>query len=116
MSTWLICGGRDFADKDLFDDTMIAQFRARGLPSKIVHGGAKGADTMAGSLAHTMSITAVAVLPDWTRGKIAGPLRNQRMLDEHKPDLVIAFPGGRGTSDMVGRAMAAGVEIIQAKR
>jgi len=34
-------------------------------------------------------------------GKKAGPLRNQRMLDEGKPDLVVAFPGGGGTKDMV---------------
>lgn len=46
-----------------------------------------------------------------TNGKAAGPIRNQRMLDEGKPDLVVAFPGGRGTADMVRRAKAAGVPV-----
>jgi hypothetical protein len=35
-------------------------------------------------------------------GKKAGPLRNQRMLDEGKPDLVVAFPGGGGTKTWSG--------------
>jgi len=57
---------------------------------------------------------AVQVFPaDWeTHGKAAGPIRNQRMLDEGRPDLVVAFPGGRGTSDMVARAKRAGVEVM----
>ena len=34
-------------------------------------------------------------------GNAAGPIRNQRMLDHGKPDIVVAFPGGSGTADMV---------------
>jgi hypothetical protein len=36
-----------------------------------------------------------------------------QMLDEGKPDLVIAFPGGGGTADMMRRARAAGVEVLE---
>ena len=49
-------------------------------------------------------------------GKKAGPLRNQRMLDEGKPDLVVAFPGGGGTKDTVRRAVQAGVIIHDVNR
>jgi predicted solute-binding protein len=53
---------------------------------------------------------------DWARlGRKAGPIRNQRMLDEAKPDVVIAFPGGRGTADMLRRTRQAGVEVIEVK-
>jgi hypothetical protein len=53
-------------------------------------------------------------MADWDGlGRKAGPIRNQRMLDEGKPDLVIAFPGGRGTADMVRRAREAGVEVVE---
>jgi hypothetical protein len=38
------------------------------------------------------------------------------MLDEGKPDLVIGFPGGTGTADMLSRAEIAGVKIIEVKR
>ena len=48
---------------------------------------------------------------DWKKyGKKAGPLRNQQMLEEGKPDLVVAFPGGNGTADMVRRAKKANIE------
>jgi UDP-N-acetylmuramoylalanine-D-glutamate ligase len=51
---------------------------------------------------------------DWdTHGKAAGPIRNKRMLDEGKPDLVVAFPGGRGTANMISQARKAGVEVIE---
>jgi len=50
---------------------------------------------------------------DWKLGKKAGPLRNQRMIDEGRPDLVVAFPGGKGTADMVRRAEAAGVKVLK---
>lgn len=40
-------------------------------------------------------------------------MRNQRMLDIGEPDVVVAFPGGSGTADMVDRARRAGVEVIE---
>ena len=47
------------------------------------------------------------------RAALEAFLRNQRMLDEGKPDLVVAFPGGRDTADMVRRARSAGVEVVE---
>jgi hypothetical protein len=38
------------------------------------------------------------------------------MLDEGKPDLVVAFSGGGGTKDMVRRAVQAGVIIHEVNR
>jgi hypothetical protein len=35
------------------------------------------------------------------------------MIDQGRPDLVVAFPGGRGTADMVRRARAAGISVIE---
>lgn len=50
---------------------------------------------------------------EWrTIGKRAGPLRNQRMLDERRPGWCIHFPGGRGTADMVERARKFGCEMV----
>lgn len=44
----------------------------------------------------------------------AGPMRNQRQLDEHMPvDEVVAAPGNAGTEDMVKRARKAGVRIVE---
>jgi UDP-N-acetylmuramoylalanine-D-glutamate ligase len=40
-------------------------------------------------------------------------MRNKWMLTDGKPDLVIAFPGGRGTASMVNLARAAGVPVTE---
>ena len=41
----------------------------------------------------------------WTKyGKSAGPIRNAEMLRFGKPQLVVAFPGGDGTENMIGQA------------
>jgi hypothetical protein len=36
------------------------------------------------------------------------------LLDEGRPGGVVAFPGGRGITDMMTRARLAGVEVIEA--
>ena len=53
---------------------------------------------------------------DWSEyGKAAGAIRNQQMLDEGTPDLVVAFPGGNGTLDMVRRSQRAGIKVLRTK-
>lgn len=76
----------------------------------IVHGGAPGADCTAGLWVVQKTehpwVTTEVHWADWRKhGKAAGPIRNQAMLDS-KPDLCIAFPGGRGTNDMVSRCLS----------
>ena len=38
------------------------------------------------------------------------------MIDEGKPDVVIFFPGGSGTADMIAKADKAGIEIIDGEK
>jgi hypothetical protein len=103
--TWLICGGRNFADQIMFDDVMVRLVGMFGCPTKVVEGGAGGADAMGREWAARMGIESVTVKADWERyGKAAGPFRNEDMLTKHRPKRVIALPGGRGTADMVQRA------------
>jgi len=79
--------------------------KTRGCPAKVVHGAARGADALADAWGYTMAVPVERVPADWkANGRAAGPIRNQKMLDEHKPTVVIAFPGGRGTADMVARS------------
>jgi hypothetical protein len=61
-----------------------------------------------------LGIPVQPVPADWTTyGRAAGPIRNQRMLNEYHPNLVLAFPDpeSRGTWDMVRRAEKANVEV-----
>jgi hypothetical protein len=79
----------------------------------VIAGGARGADTIAAEWAEHRGIPAEVYMADWERlGRKAGPIRNQRMLDDGGPNLVVAFPGGTGTAGMTGIAHKAGVEVI----
>lgn len=109
-----MCGGRDYQDREYLHDVMTYIEHRHGHIGKMTTGGAAGADTLAHEWAvSTKRILAVVMRADWKKyGKRAGPLRNQKMI-ETMPDLVVAFPGGRGTADMIRRADEAGVEVMR---
>jgi len=110
----LIAGGRAYQDRDLLEHTLDHLHVARGPFTQVIHGGARGADRLAGEWATRRHIAIRQFPAQWNKnGRAAGPIGNQQMLDEGKPDLVIAFPGGRGTADMVRRAHAADVEVVE---
>ena len=106
----LVCGGRDFSDYAMMG-RILARYQDR--IGVIIHGAARGADQLAWRWAVATGIPHEPFPADWNEhGKAAGPIRNQQMLDEGKPDLVIAFPGGKGTNDMVRRAIDSGVTVV----
>ncbi len=108
----LVCGGRTFNDKELLFtvlDTLTI--------TRLIHGGARGADALTGRYARARGIPYDVFEADWHRhGRASGPIRNQRMLDEAHPNLVIAFPGGRGTNDMIRRALKAKITVRSIER
>jgi len=110
----LVCGGRDYRNRDFIHNTLVALDAERGPIACVIHGAATGADDEAMIWAQMMGrVKHAPFAAEWERyGKAAGPIRNQRMLDQGKPDLILAFPGGKGTADMIRRAKAAGIEII----
>lgn len=105
----LMCGGRDYTDAA----TVSRAFDVLK-PSVVIHGDARGADTLADEEAKRRGIDRIRFPANWKRDKkAAGPIRNQRMIDEGKPDAVCAFPGGNGTADMIRRAKAAGLKVYR---
>lgn len=116
----LVCGGRDYKDEEWFDYVM--QMFDIWLPKSITtiiegrcHKG--GADLLAQKWSNKVLKKDSEGYPaDWTKyKKPAGFIRNQQMLDEGKPDIVLAFPGGPGTEDMVKRAKKANIPVFRAK-
>jgi predicted Rossmann-fold nucleotide-binding protein len=108
----LVCGGRDYAAYARLCSTLDRLLVNRLPEVVIIHGGASGADSLAGRYAAERGLTCEVFEADWkTHGRAAGPIRNARMLAEGKPDTVVAFPGGRGTANMVALARAAGVTV-----
>lgn len=109
----LVCGGRDYDDREAVDQTLDRLHAERGIAC-IIAGAARGADTLAAAWATDRGIALLEFPADWkTQGRAAGPIRNQRMLEEGAPSYVVAFPGGRGTADMVRRAEGAGLTVLK---
>lgn len=108
----LVCGGRDFTDRALLEEVLDRLHRARVLTA-LIEGDARGADRMAGAWAEAQGIAHEVFKADWDGlGAKAGPIRNRQMLEEGRPDLVVAFPGRSGTDHMKRIAQAAGIEVI----
>jgi hypothetical protein len=108
MTRALVCGGRDYNDAD-----RVWQVLARVSPTVVIEGCAAGADRLAEGWAKLAGVTLIHFPADWRKhGKAAGPIRNKQMLGAF-PDVVVAFPGGRGTENMVAQAIAAGVQVIK---
>lgn len=114
----LVCGGRLYGIGDvrkrLHQFHVLSALHEKHWFTAIIEGGAPGADAGAAAFGKQRDIPVLTFKADWDRrGAAAGPLRNQRMIDEGKPNLVVAFPGGRGTADMIRRAEEAGVRVIR---
>ena len=104
----LVCGGRHY---DSYQElkSLIDGFKNIEI---IIHGGAKGADKLVGKIAREKGIEEIEFPANWEEyGRAAGPIRNKQMLDEGKPDAILAVKGGRGTENMINQALKAGVEV-----
>lgn len=111
----LVTGGRDYRDRGAVYKALDSQERECTRPScmVLITGGAGGADSLAADWAHANGVHLVEMHALWdVYGTAAGPVRNTAML-LLLPDVVLAFPGGKGTADMVRRAKDAGVRVIE---
>ena len=100
----LICGDRNWTDREKIKRRIIQLCLPPG--STIIHGGARGADVIAGEIGKSMGFEVIEFRADWEKyGKAAGPIRNKQMLDKGKPDLVIGFHSdifkSKGTKNML---------------
>lgn len=78
----------------------------------IVTGGAKGVDEEAERFGQRYNLDVIVFEPDWDKhGKSAGPIRNQKIVDE--VEQIFAFWDGEsnGTKDVIKKAMDAGVPV-----
>jgi hypothetical protein len=111
----LVCGGRLYNDIETLDRA-LGELHAKSPIDVVIHGAAAGADTLAGAWAKRHGIPTQEFRADWIKHRrSAGPIRNRDMLEIGKPDLVVAFPGERGTRNMMEQARVAGVPVAEIK-
>lgn len=107
----LVCGDRNWSDKAL-----IRGYLAGMKIDVVIEGEARGADRFGFLVARELRIDVLPFPAKWDEyGRAAGVIRNQQMLDEGKPTLVLAFHdniySSKGTKDMVKRANKANIPV-----
>lgn len=101
-----VTGGRDYEGNV---EEILAQLDI----DLLIHGGASGADKLAEAYCEANGIKTSCFKPNWKLyGRAAGPKRNAEMVAA-KPDLCVAFPGGKGTANMIKLCNKAGVKVWQ---
>jgi hypothetical protein len=114
----LVCGGRDF-ENWWHVEGMLDLINGMYGPITLVITGAccdkdgnpRGADWWAERWARKRAVRYVGYPANFQKyGKPAGPMRNGFMFGEQVPSIVIAFPGGRGTANMLRVAEDNGLE------
>jgi hypothetical protein len=107
----LVTGDRNWTDKEV-----IRREMSQLEPGILIQGGARGADRLSAEVGRELGWEIEEYRANWVDfGRAAGPIRNQQMLTEGKPDQVLAFhpdlSKSKGTKDMVRRARKAGLLV-----
>lgn len=115
MERVLVCGDRNWTDSIIIMNELFKVINGPGV-EVVIEGEANGADTLGRQAAERLGLTVLKFPADWRKhGRSAGPIRNQQMLKEGRPTLVLAFhpylPGSKGTKHMVDIATKAGVKV-----
>lgn len=111
----LVCGDRNWTDREYLYESLDAVHSSYGV-EVVIEGEARGADILGRFWAKDRGIPVQPYPADWDQyKKAAGPIRNREMLNDGKPDAVIAFHpdilNSKGTRDMVNVARKAGVPV-----
>lgn len=106
----IVSGGRDYKPK-LGDFSKMEQ-ALLPLATEIVSGKCRGADRLGEAFAMWYGLKLTPFYADWKLyGRSAGPRRNEIMAKH--ADVLYVFPGGRGTQDMIMRAVTHGLQVIR---
>ncbi len=108
-----VTGGRDYQNRGKVFQVLDSLHEKFDI-TLLVNGGCTGADHLAVRWARGLGVP-YCTFPanfDFYGGR-GGPMRNRYMLRFIKPGLVVAFPGGQGTSGCVKIAEEMGLTVIK---
>jgi len=108
----LVTGGRDYGNWQRVTAVLDELYRRHKI-THLIEGEARGADRMAKLWAISRYVELVDMKADWTgHGMSAGSRRNVQMIVRGSPDVVVAFPGDRGTRNMILQTKRFGIPCI----
>ena len=112
---FLFCGDRKWKDIQRILVVMTILKNTFGIFT-VIEGEAKGADLISAVTANKLNLPVERYPANWNKyNKAAGPIRNTQMLDEGKPDGVLAFHDNilesKGTKNMVFQSLKAGIPV-----
>jgi hypothetical protein len=101
----LVCGGRVGIPQSAVEAVLDALAPSLSKPLTVIHGAARQTDSYAGDMG-SEAWPQGRPLPPSTRALDGGTddapkMRNWRMA-EQRPEVILAFPGGPGTRNMIG--------------
>lgn len=115
----LVTGGRTYKNDETVD-FVLSRVHAKKPITRLIHGDADGADTLAKFWAIRNGVPHdpyPVTDEEWRRyGNRAGRRRNRIMFDRSQPDLVVSFPGGSGTQHMELIALKAEKPLLQSRK
>ncbi|NME70570.1 DUF2493 domain-containing protein [Flammeovirga aprica] len=110
----IIAGTRSFDDYSKLEKEVLLFIQQHHLPMneiQIVSGACRGADQLGERFAENHNLPVKQFLADWSKGKIAGPLRNQEMA-KYGTHLVCFWDGvSTGAKGMCRVAFKEGVKV-----
>jgi len=113
----VVVGGSRFLADRAFVFATLDSIHADTPIKRLAHGDCDGADKLAKEWAVARGVEQIPyeiTQAEWKEiGRSAGPKRNGRMLKIEQPQLVIAFPGGSGTRDLVRQARRMNFRVLE---
>lgn len=109
----LVTGSRDWTDTLAVKEEILGVMESHEGPYTLIEGGCSGADRIARKLATEYGWTIITEKADWSQGRMAGPIRNTKMIEKHKPNIALCFRknNSRGTADCVNKLRKYGIHL-----
>lgn len=109
----LICSGRFYADIHTLTHVLDLYVRTQTI-DVLIHGGHHALGSAIETWARDKDIHIIRYPANWAlHGKYAETRRNLFMLEDSRPDVLLAFPGGEDTAECIKMAQRIGIRIIE---
>jgi len=110
----LVCGGRHFDDQQMVENALV-QLHGEYPVTVLIHGGLPALGSAAESWARRNAVRLVRYPANFSLGKRGDVDRDDFMLEDSRPDRLLAFPGGARTKRLVARAKDLGIKTFPAE-